>query len=91
MDSFQGRECDVVVYSTVRSNIEKKIGFLKDRRRINVALSRACELLVIVGDNYMMETATIGGDLNPFASVLNYIRLHSNECKIVQPDLVKLL
>ena len=91
VDAFQGRECDVVVYSTVRSNREKRIGFLKDRRRINVALSRARELLVIVGDNFMMETATIGPDLNPFASVLNYIRLHSDECKIVQASLVKLL
>ena len=91
VDAFQGRECDVVVYSTVRSNREKRIGFLKDRRRINVALSRARELLVIVGDNFMMETATIGPDLNPFASVLNYIRLHSDECKIIQASLVKLL
>ena len=91
VDSFQGRECDVVVYSTVRSNKEQRIGFLKDRRRINVALSRARELLVIVGDNYMMETATIGTDLNPFASVLNYIRLHSDECKIFQPSSVELL
>ena len=91
VDSFQGRECDVVVYSTVRSNVEKRIGFLKDRRRINVALSRARDLLVIVGDNYMMETTTIGPDLNPFASVIDYIRLHADECKIIQPSLVKLL
>ena len=91
VDSFQGRECDVVVYSTVRSNKENRIGFLKDRRRINVALSRARDLLVIVGDNYMMETATIGADLNPFASVLDYIRLHSDECKIIQSSLVEAL
>ena len=91
VDSFQGRECDMVVYSTVRSNVEKRTGFLKDRRRINVALSRARDLLVIVGDNYMMETATIGPDLNPFASVIDYIRLHADECKIIQPSLVKLL
>ncbi len=86
VDSFQGRECDVVVYSTVRSNKEKKIGFLKDRRRINVALSRARDLLVIVGDNFMMESATIGADLNPFAAVLDHIRLHSGECSIIKSD-----
>ena len=40
VDSFQGRECDVVIYSTVRSNGEQRIGFLKDRRRINVAHCR---------------------------------------------------
>ena len=91
VDSFQGRECDAVIYSTVRSNRERTIGFLKDRRRINVALSRARELLVVVGDNLMMETATIGPDLNPFASVLDYIRLHADECKIIPPNLVKML
>ena len=91
VDSFQGRECEVVVYCTVRSNPEKRIGFLKDWRRINVALSRARDALVIVGDNFMMESATIGESLNPFASVLDHIRLHPDECKIIQPDLVKML
>ena len=91
VDSFQGRECDVVIYSTVRSNGEHRIGFLRDRRRINVALSRARDLLVIVGDSYMMESATIGGELNPFASVLNHIRSHPQECRIIQPNLVSSL
>ena len=91
VDSFQGRECDVVVYSTVRSNRNSTIGFLKDYRRINVALSRARDLLVIVGDDFMMENTTIGPDLNPFASVLNYIRSHEDECKIIPSKLVNLL
>ena len=91
IDSFQGRECDVVVYSTVRSNPNNIIGFLKDYRRINVALSRARNLLVIVGDDFMMENATMGPDLNPFASVLNYIRSHEDECKIIPSGLVNLL
>ena len=68
--------------STVRSNNDRRIGFLKDYRRINVALSRARDRLVIVGDNFMMESATIGSEeLNPFASVLQYMRAHSDECK----------
>ena len=91
VDSFQGRECDVVVYSTVRSNRNSTIGFLKDYRRINVALSRARDLLVIVGDDFMMENATMGPDLNPFASVLNHIRSHPDECKVVQSRLVNFL
>ena len=93
VDSFQGRECDVVVYSTVRSNPERGIGFLKDYRRINVALSRARELLVIVGDHFMMQSATIGPESNPFASVIDYIRSNEGECKIIQSqsDEVKLL
>ncbi len=91
VDAFQGRECDVVIYSTVRSNKNRTIGFLADRRRINVALSRARELLVVVGDNAMMESATIGLDLNPFAKVLEYMRLHTDDCKIVDSGLVRLL
>ncbi len=91
IDSFQGRECDVVVYSTVRSNPNQRIGFLKDYRRINVALSRARELLVIVGDDLMMENATVGGELNPFASVLAYIRSHEDDCKIVPAGFVSML
>ena len=92
VDSFQGRECDVVIYSTVRSNNDRRIGFLKDYRRINVALSRARDRLVIVGDNFMMESATIGSEAtNPFASVLEYMRGHGDECKIVPSDVVKLL
>ena len=91
VDSFQGRECDVVVYSTVRSNTNSTIGFLKDYRRINVALSRARDLLVIVGDDFMMENATMGPNLNPFASVLNHIRSHPDECKVVQSRLVNFL
>ena len=91
VDSFQGRECDVVVYSTVRSNRQGTIGFLKDYRRINVALSRARDLLIIVGDDFMMENATIGPDLNPFASVLDHIRSHGNQCKVIPSNFVTYL
>ena len=83
VDSFQGRECDVVIYSTVRSNPSRRIGFLRDHRRINVALSRARDLLVIVGDDYMMESALLGDASNPFAEVLDHIRSHPDECRIV--------
>ena len=49
VDSFQGREADVVLYTLVRSgSAERK--FLADGRRFNVALSRAKSLLVMVGD-----------------------------------------
>ena len=39
MDSFQGREADAIVLSLVRSNPSGRIGFLADRRRLNVAVS----------------------------------------------------
>lgn len=57
IDSFQGQEMPVVIVSLVRSNDEAVIGFLKDYRRMNVALTRAQESLFVIGDS-----ATIGAD-----------------------------
>jgi len=57
IDGFQGQEKDVVYISLVRSNQKAEIGFLSDYRRMNVAMTRARKLLVIVGDS-----ATIGQD-----------------------------
>lgn len=57
VDSFQGQERDIIYISLVRSNDRGEIGFLKDYRRMNVAMTRARKKLVIVGDS-----ATIGQD-----------------------------
>ena len=83
VDGFQGRECDIVIYSTVRSNREGRIGFLRDWRRINVALSRARQLLIIVGDLISMGNANLSYETNPFAAVISHIRNHVNECNII--------
>lgn len=50
VDAFHGREKAVMIMSCVRSNKENKVGFLGDRRRINVALTRAKNGLIIIGD-----------------------------------------
>ncbi|KGP77456.1 MULTISPECIES: serine/threonine-protein kinase [Paenibacillus] len=50
VDAYQGKDKDIVIFSTVRSNKDNDIGFQKSAQRINVALSRARRLLIIVGD-----------------------------------------
>jgi ATP-dependent RNA/DNA helicase IGHMBP2 len=57
IDSFQGQERDVIYISLVRSNERSEIGFLKDYRRMNVAMTRARKKLVMIGDS-----ATLGND-----------------------------
>jgi ATP-dependent RNA/DNA helicase IGHMBP2 len=51
VDSFQGQEADVIFISLVRSNQKGEIGFLNDTRRMNVAMTRAKQKLVMVGDS----------------------------------------
>ena len=55
VDGFQGQERDVIVISLVRSNDEGQIGFLRDLRRMNVAITRARMKLIILGN---VETMT---------------------------------
>jgi ATP-dependent RNA/DNA helicase IGHMBP2 len=57
IDGFQGQERELIIISLVRSNTDGTIGFLKDYRRMNVALTRAKKKLIVIGDS-----ATIGMD-----------------------------
>ena len=54
VDGFQGQERDVILISLVRSNDEGQIGFLKDLRRMNVAMTRARMKLIILGNKNTM-------------------------------------
>jgi superfamily I DNA and/or RNA helicase len=74
VDAFQGGERDLVIFGCTRSNPRGQVGFLKELRRLNVAMTRARSQLVIVGDS---TTLTRAND-EPFAdlmrSLLDYLR-----------------
>jgi ATP-dependent RNA/DNA helicase IGHMBP2 len=72
IDSFQGQEKEIIILSLVRSNDDGDIGFLKDYRRMNVAITRAKEQLFVIGDS-----ATIGADAF-YNSFLTYIEKYGN-------------
>lgn len=79
LDAFQGRENDVIIYSTVRT--KNSIGFQKEKERVNVAFSRAKNLLIICGDIdffYRFDDPD-----NKFIEIIDYIYEHEKECLVI--------
>jgi predicted DNA helicase len=68
VDAFQGREKEMIVFSAVRSNQDNNIGFLRDLRRLNVALTRAKKKMIFIGDS-----GTIC-NYDAYAKLLKYIK-----------------
>ncbi|MGM0548112.1 MAG: IGHMBP2 family helicase [Bacillota bacterium] len=68
VDAFQGREKEMIIFSAVRSNQDNNIGFLRDLRRLNVALTRAKRKMIFVGDS-----STIC-KYNVYEKLLKYIK-----------------
>ncbi len=81
IDSFQGQEKENIVLSLVRSNDDGDIGFLKDYRRMNVAITRAKEQLFVIGDS-----ATIGADVF-YNAFLTYIEIYGTYRTVWEFDL----
>lgn len=79
VDSFQGQERDVIVYSVTRSNADGDLGFLTSPERLNVALSRGKDALVVVGDARFCLRASG----SPFVGVIEHIRASSG-CALVE-------
>jgi serine/threonine protein kinase len=79
VDAFQGSEADICIYSVTRANDENRLGFLREKPRLNVALSRGREFLVIVGDEQFARACE--GE-NPARTVLEYIDSAVEACEI---------
>jgi len=68
IDAYQGQESDIVIISLVRSNHKNDIGFLKDYRRMNVAMTRAKYHLALVGDSITLDKDPFFKSLIEFAT-----------------------
>jgi ATP-dependent RNA/DNA helicase IGHMBP2 len=67
VDGFQGQERNIIYISLVRSNNKHEIGFLNDIRRMNVALTRAKEKLVVIGDSSTLANHSFYKDFIEYA------------------------
>ena len=85
VDAFQGKDADICIYSVTRSNDEHRLGFQREVQRLNVALSRGRDSLIIVGDDMFCREVT---SKNPFLKVIAHIDNHPEECGFVRYDRV---
>ena len=77
VDGFQGQERDVVIISMVRDNDEGTIGFLRDLRRMNVALTRARMKLIVLGNAETLSRHRF------YKHLIDYFQTHG---EVVQPQ-----
>ncbi len=87
IDSYQGKENDIVIVSLVRSNASGIQGYVSSENRANVALSRAKEALFIIGNSEMWNNHNEG---SAFGRVFKYISEHSEkEYSVVNAQLLE--
>jgi len=72
VDSYQGRQADIVVLSLVRSNANGLLGFLRNVRRLNVAMSRCMKKLVVISDSATIRMNR--ADLEAREVLMEYMR-----------------
>ncbi len=80
VDGFQGQERDVIVISLVRDNAEGNIGFLRDLRRMNVAITRARMKLIIVGNAQTLSRHRF------YRALAEHIRRHGEMITLPPPE-----
>uniref|UniRef100_A0A6N2MY61 Helicase ATP-binding domain-containing protein n=1 Tax=Salix viminalis TaxID=40686 RepID=A0A6N2MY61_SALVM len=100
VDGFQGREKDVAIFSCVRSNDDRRIGFVSDARRMNVGITRAKSSVLVVGSastlrndehwNNLVESAekrnALFKVLKPYSSFFSDSNLNSMKAERPLPD-----
>ena len=74
VDAFQGREKDIIIFSSVRSNKDAGLGFVNDYRRMNVAITRARHCLYIIGNQSTLNKDRNWRDLITYSKVKNSFR-----------------
>lgn len=87
VDSFQGSDRDIIIYDCVRSGKLKqkaKIDFIAEEKRLNVSLSRAKLLLIIVGDMDFLYQAQVSDKNNPFKNIIEYIAQNKSEYTVIE-------
>ena len=75
VDGYQGREKDYIIFSTVRSNKSRQLGFLRDQRRMNVSLTRAKYGMVVIGNPDTLCSSAM------WNSYLYYLNRHGLLCE----------
>lgn len=100
VDSFQGSDRDIIIYDCVRSSKAKnssedrekrkgsRINFIADEKRLNVSLSRAKKLLIIVGDREFLYLASVSEGENPFFKIIGYMEENKDKYQIIDANTI---